>query len=228
MYPNNIMEVFASPKNLVKLLKRDLQFNQYCIEERLKKGDTLTLDTKNEFFYMLESGYLKETYTDILNIQFHLIVKPPHFPIFATTEEEMPESISLTALTDVRWWKIDFQFFKKVLYSEDPRSYVVLHNLLFVKSRLYELVVKDRMEAADRIYYTLLQLLDISLVAGKNRAEFPRFLDYTLLAELASTSRSYTVTLLGELRDKGILVTHKKPWKLEDIAALQALLFKEK
>ncbi|MBC1233577.1 Crp/Fnr family transcriptional regulator [Listeria booriae] len=228
MYPKNIMEVFASPKNLVKLLKRDLQFNQYCIEERLKKGDTLTLDTKNEFFYMLESGYLKETYTDILNIQFHLIVKPPHFPIFATTEEEMPESISLTALTDVRWWKIDFQFFKKVLYSEDPRSYVVLHNLLFVKTRLYELVVKDRMEAADRIYYTLLQLLDISLVAGKNRAEFPHFLDYTLLAELASTSRSYTVTLLGELRDKGILVTHKKPWKLEDIAALQALLFKEK
>ncbi|MBC1800284.1 Crp/Fnr family transcriptional regulator [Listeria booriae] len=228
MYPNNIMEVFASPKNLVKLLKRDLQFNQYCIEERLKKGDTLTLDTKNEFFYMLESGYLKETYTDILNIQFHLIVKPPHFPIFATTEEEMPESVSLTALTDVRWWKIDFQFFKKVLYSEDPRSYVVLHNLLFVKSRLYELVVKDRMEAADRIYYTLLQLLDISLVAGKNRAEFPRFLDYTLLAELASTSRSYTVMLLGELRDKGILVTNKKPWKLEDIAALQALLFKEK
>ncbi|MBC1802851.1 Crp/Fnr family transcriptional regulator [Listeria booriae] len=228
MYPNNIMEVFASPKNLVKLLKRDLQFNQYCIEERLKKGDTLTLDTKNEFFYMLESGYLKETYTDILNIQFHLIVKPPHFPIFATTEEEMPESVSLTALTDVRWWKIDFQFFKKVLYSEDPRSYVVLHNLLFVKSRLYELVVKDRMEAADRIYYTLLQLLDISLVAGKNRADFPRFLDYTLLAELASTSRSYTVMLLGELRDKGVLVTHKKPWKLEDIAALQALLFKEK
>ncbi|MBC1793506.1 Crp/Fnr family transcriptional regulator [Listeria booriae] len=228
MYPNNIMEVFASPKNLVKLLKRDLQFNQYCIEERLKKGDTLTLDTKNEFFYMLESGYLKETYTDILNIQFHLIVKPPHFPIFATTEEEMPESVSLTALTDVRWWKIDFQFFKKVLYAEDPRSYVVLHNLLFVKSRLYELVVKDRMEAADRIYYTLLQLLDISLVAGKNRAEFPRFLDYTLLAELASTSRSYTVMLLGELRDKGILVTNKKPWKLEDIAALQALLFKEK
>ncbi|MBC2035399.1 Crp/Fnr family transcriptional regulator [Listeria booriae] len=228
MYPNNIMEVFASPKNLVKLLKRDLQFNQYCIEERLKKGDTLTLDTKNEFFYMLESGYLKETYTDILNIQFHLIVKPPHFPIFATTEEEMPESVSLTALTDVRWWKIDFQFFKKVLYSEDPRSYVVLHNLLFVKTRLYELVVKDRMEASDRIYYTLLQLLDISLVAGKNRAEFPRFLDYTLLAELASTSRSYTVMLLGELREKGILVTNKKPWKLEDIAALQALLFKEK
>ncbi|MBC1812855.1 Crp/Fnr family transcriptional regulator [Listeria booriae] len=228
MYPNNIMEVFASPKNLVKLLKRDLQFNQYCIEERLKKGDTLTLDTKNEFFYMLESGYLKETYTDILNIHFHLIVKPPHFPIFATTEEEMPESVSLTALTDVRWWKIDFQFFKKVLYSEDPRSYVVLHNLLFVKSRLYELVVKDRMEAADRIYYTLLQLLDISLVAGKNRADFPRFLDYTLLAELASTSRSYTVMLLGELREKGILVTNKKPWKLEDIAALQALLFKEK
>ncbi|MBC2195114.1 Crp/Fnr family transcriptional regulator [Listeria booriae] len=228
MYPNNIMEVFASPKNLVKLLKRDLQFNQYCIEERLKKGDTLTLDTKNEFFYMLESGYLKETYTDILNIQFHLIVKPPHFPIFATTEEEMPESVSLTALTDVRWWKIDFQFFKKVLYAEDPRSYVVLHNLLFVKTRLYELVVKDRMEAADRIYYTLLQLLDISLVTWKNRAEFPRFLDYTLLAELASTSRSYTVTLLGELREKGILVTNKKPWKLEDIVALQALLFKEK
>ncbi|MBC1316544.1 Crp/Fnr family transcriptional regulator [Listeria booriae] len=228
MYPKNIMEVFASPKNLVKLLKRDLQFNQYCIEERLKKGDTLTLDTKNEFFYMLESGYLKETYTDILNIQFHLIVKPPHFPIFATTEEEMPESVSLTALTDVRWWKIDFQFFKKVLYAEDPRSYVVLHNLLFVKTRLYELVVKDRMEAADRIYYTLLQLLDISLMAGKNQAEFPRFLDYTLLAELASTSRSYTVTLLGELREKGILVTNKKPWKLEDIVALKALLFKEK
>lgn len=228
MYPKNIMEVFASPKNLVKLLKRDLQFNQFCVEEHLKKGDTLTLDSKNEFFYMLESGYFKETYTDILNIQFHLIVKPPHFPIFATTEEEMPKSVSLTALTDVRWWKIDFQFFKKVLYAEDPRSYVVLHNLLFVKSRLYELVVKDRMEASNRIYYTLLQLLDISLVAGKNRAEFPRFLDYTLLAELASTSRSYTVMLLGELREKGILVTNKKPWKLEEIAALQALLFKEK
>ncbi|MBC1371422.1 Crp/Fnr family transcriptional regulator [Listeria booriae] len=228
MYPKNIMEVFASPKNLIKILKRDFQFNRFCVEERFKKGDTITLDGKNEFFYMLESGYLKETYTDILNIQFHLIVKPPHFPIFATTEEEMPQSVSLTALTDVRWWKIDFQFFKKVLYAEDPRSYVVLHNLLFVKTRLYELVVKDRMEAADRICYTLLQLLDISLATGKNRAEFPRFLDYTLLAELASTSRSYTVTLLGELRDKGILVTNKKPWKLEDIAALQALLFKEK
>ncbi|MBC1358232.1 Crp/Fnr family transcriptional regulator [Listeria booriae] len=228
MYPKNIMEVFASPKNLIKILKRDFQFNRFCVEERFKKGDTITLDSKNEFFYMLESGYLKETYTDILNIQFHLLVKPPHFPIFATTEDEMPQSVSLTALTDVRWWKIDFHFFKKVLYAEDPRSYVVLHNLLFVKSRLYELVVKDRMEAADRIYYTLLQLLDISFATAKNRAEFPRFLDYTLLAELASTSRSYTVTLLGELREKEILVTHKKPWQLEDIAALQALLFKAK
>ncbi|EUJ25217.1 hypothetical protein PCORN_18224 [Listeria cornellensis FSL F6-0969] len=138
--------------------------------------------------------------------------------------EDIPTQSRLEALTDVIWWRIDFSFLKQTLLLEDPRNYILLHYMARTRRELYALAVINRLNSKERIYFSLLSLIDLGFHKDTNVVELPEFLTYERLAELSNTSKGYTSKVLLHLREEKILISNKKPWIISDVKKLKELL----
>lgn len=130
----------------------------------------------------------------------------------------------LIALTDVVWWKIEFHFFKEMMELEDPRNYIMLHQLAETRRRLYVIAVQEKLSSRESIYFSLNTMIDYGLRVSEKAVELPKFLTYQILADNSNTSKSYTSKVLSNLREKGILESQKKPWRINDVQKLQELI----
>lgn len=107
---------------------------------------------------------------------------------------------------------------------EDPRNYVMLHQLAETRRKLYFIAIQERLSARDSIYLSLNTMLDFGIRLSTNTMELPRFLTYQELANHANTSKSYASKVLIELREAGILDSKKKPWRINDLQRLKKLI----
>ncbi|MBC6308680.1 Crp/Fnr family transcriptional regulator [Listeria sp. FSL L7-1582] len=224
MYLKETIDNFATSSNILKLLKKDAQFNHHCIQERFPMGQELMFGKRREHFYLIESGYVKYTYEGQTGKTFSFFVRSGSFPFLPLYEEDIPTKSRLEALTDVVWWKIDFAFFKQTLLLEDPRNYILLSYTARTRKELYGLAVKDRLNSKERIYFSLLSLIDLGFHKDTNVVELPIFLTYERLAELSNTSKGYTSKVLLGLREDKVLISNKKPWIISDVIKLKELL----
>lgn len=224
MYLKETIDNFATSSNILKLLKKDAQFNHHCIEERFPMGQELLFDKRRDHIYLIASGYVKYTYEGETEKKFSFFVQSGDLPFLPLFNEDVPTKSRLEALTDVRWWRIDFAFFKQMLLLEDPRNYILLHYVARTRRELYALAIKDRLNSKERIYFSLLSLIDLGFHKDVNVVELPVFLTYEQLAELSNTSKGYTSKVLLGLREEKILISNKKPWIISDVKKLKELL----
>lgn len=224
MYLKETIDNFATGSNILKLLKKDAQFNHHCIEERFPMGQELLFDKRREYIYLIESGYVKYTYEGETQKKFSFFVQSGDLPFLPLFSEEIPTKSRLEALTDVTWWRIDFSFFKQMLLLEDPRNYILLSCLARTRRELYAIAVRDRLNSKERVYFSLLSLIDLGFRKDTNMVELPIFLTYERLAELSNTSKGYTSKVLLNLREEKVLLSNKKPWVISDVKKLKELL----
>ncbi|MBC1984941.1 Crp/Fnr family transcriptional regulator [Listeria booriae] len=224
MYLKETIDSFASNANILKLLKKDAQFNHHCIEEMVSKGTELIYNRDREYFYLIEQGYVKYEYDGQLGQRFHFLFGPGSFPFLPIYEDDVPNISKVEILADVRWWRVEFSFFKKVMRVEDPRNYILLAYMARTRRELYAITIQDRLNSQDRIYFSLLSLIDLGFRQKNNSVELPIFLTYKRLAEFSNTSKGYTSKVLSELRAKKILISSKKPWVITDVEELRRLL----
>ncbi|MBC1506916.1 Crp/Fnr family transcriptional regulator [Listeria sp. FSL L7-1509] len=224
MYLKETLDQFASPANMLKLLKKDPSFNKHCIQERLKEGTTITSDNRRKYIYIIVDGFMKFIFEGIDKQNFVFILQHGSFPHLPVYSEDIPKHTKIVALTDVIWWRIDFQFFKKMMELEDPRNYLMLHQLAETRRKLYIIAIQEKLSARDSIYFSLNTMMDFGLQISANVMELPEFLTYQELASHANTSKSYTSKVLMELREEGILDSQKKPWRINDIQRLKKLI----
>ncbi|EAH0339178.1 Crp/Fnr family transcriptional regulator, partial [Listeria monocytogenes] len=155
---------------------------------------------------------------------FSYILSKGAFPFLPVYIEDIPEHTMMVALTDIVWWKIDIGFFKSMMEIEDPRNYLMLHQLAETRRRFYTIAYQEKLTSRDSIYYSLSTLIEFGLRISEKVVELPEFLTYQILADHANTSKSYTSKVLGHLREDGILESQKKPWRINDVQKLQKLI----
>ncbi|CAM4106803.1 Crp/Fnr family transcriptional regulator [Listeria booriae] len=224
MYSKDEIRSYASFSKILKLLKKDTRFNQYCTQHIIPKGTVITSETSLKYCYLVESGYVKYNYTgDEYTKNFHIV--PPgklfNLPILI---EEVPKQYTVTALNDVLWWQIDFDYMRKILITEDPKNYIMLNYALESRYDLFVLTKKYSLSSEDSIYFSLLRCVKAGIRTKPNEAQLPAVLTYDLLADFSYTSKTYTSDVLKKLREEGILVSSKKPWIITDIKRLRDLL----
>ncbi|MBC1473839.1 Crp/Fnr family transcriptional regulator [Listeria grandensis] len=224
MYLKETIDNFATLSNIIKILKKDAQFNHHCIEERISQGTELFFDKRRDYFYLVQSGYVQYRYEGSSGQNFHFLVRPGNFPFLPIYQEDIPHNSRIEALTDVIWWRIDFAFLKKMLQLEDPRNYILMSFMARTRRELYAIAVQDRLSSKKRIYFSLISLIDLGFRKDSNTVELPIFLTYDRLAELSNTSKGYTSKALLELRENEILISNKKPWVITDVKKLKNLL----
>ncbi|AHI56650.1 Crp/Fnr family transcriptional regulator [Listeria ivanovii] len=224
MYLKETLDQFASPANILKLLKKDLAFNKHCIQERIEKSDFVIQDKKRKYVYIIVEGFMKLVFEGIHKQNFIFFMKPGSLPFLPVYSEDVPGNTRVVALTEVVWWRVDFHFFKQMMELEDPRNYVMLHQLAETRRKLYFIAIQERLSARDSIYLSLNTMLDFGIRLSTNTMELPRFLTYQELANHANTSKSYASKVLIELREAGILDSKKKPWRINDLQRLKKLI----
>ncbi|MBC2304355.1 Crp/Fnr family transcriptional regulator [Listeria booriae] len=224
MYREGELASLASFSNIMKLLKKDAHFNQFCTQHRIPKGTTQEITDRMKYAYLLETGYLSYTYSGKIGSGYFFISFPGSFANLPISGSQVPMIGKLTALTDVVWWKIDVEFLRKMLFTEDPRNHIMLNFALQTRYYLYLIVKKYHLTSEERVYFSLLRCTESGIQVKDNQAELPLFLTYDLLAEFSETSKSYTSRVLADLRNKGILQSSKKPWVITDVAYLRKLV----
>ncbi|STY46331.1 Uncharacterised protein [Listeria booriae] len=114
MYLKETIDSFASNANILKLLKKDAQFNHHCIEEMVSKGTELIYNRDREYFYLIEQGYVKYEYDGQLGRRFHFLFGPGSFPFLPIYEDDVPNISKIEMLADVRWWRVEFSFLRRL------------------------------------------------------------------------------------------------------------------
>ncbi|WP_077912537.1 Crp/Fnr family transcriptional regulator [Paenilisteria weihenstephanensis] len=189
-----------------------------------KKKTIIHSNSDLKYSYLVESGYIKYNYTsDGYTKNFH-ILSPGRLFNLPILLEEIPKKYTVTALTDVLWWQIDFDYIRKILITEDPKHYIMLNHLLESRYDLFLLTRRHSLSSEDSIYFSLLRCVKAGIRTKPNEAQLPAFLNYEMLAELSYTSKTYTSDVLKRLREEGILISSKKPWIVTDIKRLRELL----
>ncbi|MBC2156710.1 Crp/Fnr family transcriptional regulator [Listeria innocua] len=224
MYLKETLDQFTSINNILKLLKKSPGFNKYCIQERLPKETVITSDKRRKYIYIIEDGFMKLVFEGTNKHNFSYILQKGAFPHLPVYTEDIPKHMMLIALTGVVWWKIEFQFFKEMMELEDPRNYIMLHQLAETRRRLYIIAVQEKLSSRESIYFSLNTMIDYGLRVSEKAVELPKFLTYQILADNSNTSKSYTSKVLSNLREKGILESQKKPWRINDVQKLQELI----
>lgn len=224
MYLKETLDQFASPANILKLLKKDLTFNKHCIQERLEINTVIKADRERKYVYVIVEGFMKFIFEGIHKQEFIFIIERGSFPVLPIYSEDIPIYSKIIALTDVVWWRIDFQFFKKMMAIEDTRNYVMLHQLAETRRKLYFIAIKEKLSARDSIYFSLNEMMNFGIRISANTMELPKFLTYQELVNFANTSKSYTSKVLAELREEGILDSKKKTWRINDIQQVKKLI----
>lgn len=228
MYSKDTSEIFSSKENIIKLLKKEMKFNFYSHQERIKKGTMVELHhSYNDYFYLVTSGYMK--YNNDLNVtnQFQFLISPGDIPLLNPYNEASTNKPACIALTDVVWWKIDFNFFKKVMLVEDPKNLLLIHHMEITRNKLYASYLKSLLSSKQRVLLSILMILDTGFHKGNNMIELPSFLNYAILAEFSSTSKTYTSDILSDLRQTGILVSTTKPWMITDVKKFMTFIDNE-
>lgn len=172
------------------------------MEERVPKGQELLFGKRRDYFYLIEQGFVKYTYAGETGKNFSFFTPAGSFPFLPMYEEDIPTKSKLEALTDVTWWRIDFSFLKQTLLLEDPRNYILLHFAARTRRELYAIAVKDRLNSKERIYFSIISLINMGFRIETNTVELPIFLTYESLAELSNTSKGYASKVLLELRQE--------------------------
>ncbi|AIS60534.1 helix-turn-helix domain-containing protein [Listeria ivanovii] len=224
MYLKETLDQFASQANILKLLKRNPSFNQHCIQERLTSNTTITTGTRRKYIYIIEEGFAKFVFEGLHKQNFVFIMNQGSLVYLPVYSEDIPKHTMVVALTDIIWWRIEFEFFKEMLALEDPRNYIMLHHLADTRRKLYFIAIQEILSARDSIYFSLNTMMQFGLRISANVMELPKFLTYQILSDHANTSKSYTSKVLTELREKGILDSKKKPWRINDIQRLKQLI----
>ncbi|MDT0018173.1 Crp/Fnr family transcriptional regulator [Listeria swaminathanii] len=224
MYLKETLDQFASIDNILKLLKKNPSFNKHCRQERLPEKMIMAADKTKNDVYIIEEGFIKLIFAGDSNRNFSYIVSKGaflHLPIYS---EDIPQHTAMLSLTDVVWWKIDFHYFKTMMALEDPKNYLMLHQLAETRKRLYLIAFQEQLPPRKRVYYALNMMIDFGLEVSEKAVELPPFLTYQVLADYANTSKSYSSKVLGDLRKQGILESQKKPWRINDVQKLQHLM----
>ncbi|EAF9292156.1 Crp/Fnr family transcriptional regulator [Listeria monocytogenes] len=228
MYNKETLQSYASFSEILKLLKRDLSFNKYCSQQRITKGSTFLFDENMNTCYLLESGYVKNNYiSEALGSngpQIAYITSSGNLINLPLLIEERPKKYEIVALTDVIWWKIDFDYIRKILLTEDPKNFIIFHFALETRNQLFTLLKKYSLSKKNSIYYSLLSLVTYGIQIKENQVELPLFITYDILADLSFASKTYTSEVLKDLRKAGILLSSKKPWIITDIHGLKNLI----
>ncbi|MBA3925430.1 Crp/Fnr family transcriptional regulator [Listeria rustica] len=225
MYNSDELKDPASLPNILKLLKKDPEFNRYCTQHRVAKGHVLKLTGDDrQFCYLLENGYLQYNYTGPFAKGYFFFIKPGKFVSLPLFKNQVHAEADVVAVTDVIWWKIDFEFLRKMLLIEDPKNYIVLNYTLEITYNFYMMTKKYLSSSEDRIYFCLARLIDNGIQIKENQVELPLFLTYDRLASISNVSKGYTANILTDLREEGILNASKKPWIVMDVARLKAKL----
>lgn len=221
MYLKETLDQFASLDNVLMLLKKNPSFNKHCIQERLPQKTIISSTKQRKHIYIIEEGFMKLTFEPR---DFSYILSKGAFPYLPVYTEDIPQHMMMVALTDVVWWKIDIGFFKNMMEFEDPRNYLMLHQLAETRRRFYTIAYQEKLTSRESIYYSLNTLIEFGLRISEKVVELPEFLTYQILADHANTSKSYTSKVLGHLREEGILESQKKPWRINDVQKLQRLI----
>lgn len=224
MYLKETLDQFASIDNILKLLKKNPSFNKHCIQERLPQKTIITSNKQRKYVYIIEEGFMKLLFDDNQPHDFSYILSKGAFPFLPVYTEDIPPHTMMVALTNIVWWKIDFAFFKAMMEVEDPRNYLMLHQLAETRRRFYTIAYQEKLTSRESIYYSLSTLIEFGLRISEKVVELPGFLTYQILADHANTSKSYTSKVLGHLRKEGILESQKKPWRINDVQKLQRLI----
>ncbi|MBC1514155.1 Crp/Fnr family transcriptional regulator [Listeria booriae] len=224
MYSKETLESYATFSNILKILKRDPRFNEYCSQSRVAAGTSIPLSKERNACYLLESGYVKYNFSGEDGMRNYYIVYPGRFIVLPIVQEYVPNTGELVFLNESVYWTIDFEFLRKMLFNEDPRNYIMLQFSVETRYKLYVLATMRNITAEERVLFTLIRLANFGMHVSANRVDLPSFITYNMVAELAGTSKSFATLTLKNLRDKGILDSSKRPWVIEDMLFLQEAL----
>ncbi|AQY49730.1 putative transcriptional regulator [Listeria weihenstephanensis FSL R9-0317] len=218
MYSKDTLEIFSSNKNIIKMLKKEIKFNSYTHQERIKKGDRVELRSSyNEYVYLVTSGYMKYNHDLNYTDQYQFLISPGDIATLRLYDEMSTNRPACIALTDVVWWKIDFNFFKNVMLAEDPKNIILTYHMEVSRDKLYTNYLQNLLNSKQRVLLCILMFLDKGFHKSDNIIELPNFISYPLLAEFSSTSKTYTSDILSDLRKSEILVSTSKPWIITDV-----------
>lgn len=218
MYSKDTSEIFSSIDNIIKTLKKNAKFNTYAYQERIAKGKMIELRASyNDYLYLVTSGYMKYNHDLNFTDQFQFLISPGDIPLLSPYNETPTSRPACIALTSVVWWKVDFNFFKKVMLEEDPKNIALIHHMYTAQNKLYTSYLKSLLNSKQRVLLSILMILDKGFHKGNDIVELPNFMNYSILAEFSSTSKTYTSDILSDLRETGILVSTTKPWIITDV-----------
>ncbi|EUJ42350.1 Crp/Fnr family transcriptional regulator [Listeria riparia] len=224
MYPKELLESHAAFENIMKILKKDPRFHEYCSQTKMPAGTSIRLDRSRHVCYLLERGYVRYNFSGEDGMRNFYIVYPGKFITFPVVEGYIPSAGEISFLNDSVCWTIDFEFLRKMLFSEDPRNLILISFLNETRYKLFVLATMRNLSAENRILLTLVRLANFGMHVSSNRIELPPFLTHSMVAELASTSRSLVTHTFRKLHSQGILTSSKRPWILEDFSALRETL----
>ncbi|MBC2168249.1 Crp/Fnr family transcriptional regulator [Listeria booriae] len=225
MYDKNYVEQFTSYPNLIALLQKYSDFQKKTVDMRMSASEILYENTIRTNCYLLKSGYVQITDISKYGNTYLLMGAPGKIISLPIYYSELPQLIEIKALTDVIITRVDFEFLRKVLQLEDPHNYVTINYLSNLRKILYHEVTQNTTVVQIRIIKFLIYLADsLGMRAGNYMVWLPPFLTYEVLADFAHCSKPHAVTILKELREKGIIDTHRGQWAILDIRKLQALL----
>ncbi|MBC1337655.1 Crp/Fnr family transcriptional regulator [Listeria innocua] len=218
-------EIFkeTTTKALLQLLKKDIDFHEYCYQEILPRGKEIKMnDNKNFKIYLVESGYfaycLKNEYGDFGIISF--VGGEIAINLIPLIKEE-PEDAFLRCLTQVRCWVLDPDFVERVLDETNQKAKFLLLNLLYTRKVYFKASKRTFMKKELRIRACL---KEIGLYMGRVTKEkdfiLPDEINNSILAQYANTTREYTNIIVLKLRKEGILDDSHKPWVIKKIDEL--------
>ncbi|MBC1334961.1 Crp/Fnr family transcriptional regulator [Listeria booriae] len=225
MYDKSYMKQFSSYTNLIALMQRYSDFQESTMDVQMAASEVLLENTIRTNCYVLKSGYVQITDVSKYGDTYLMIGAPGKIISLPIYNAELPQLIEIKALTDVVITRVDFDFLKKVLQLEDPHNYVTINYLSDLRKMLYHEVTQNTAVVRIRIIKFLIYLADsLGMRARDYMVWLPHFLTYEVLAEFAHCSKPHAVTILKELRGKGIIDTHRGQWAVLDIRELQGLL----
>ncbi|MBC2283510.1 Crp/Fnr family transcriptional regulator [Listeria booriae] len=225
MYDKSYMKQFSSYTNLLALMQRYSDFRESTVDMQMAASEVFVENTIRTNCYLLKSGYVQITDISKYGATYLMIGGPGKIISLPICNAELPQLIQIKALTNVVITQVDFEFLKKVLQLEDPHNYVTINYLSDLRKMLYHEVTQNTVAVRGRIIKFLVYLADsLGMRAGDYQVWLPHFLTYEVLAEFAHCSKPHAVTILKELRGKGIIDTHRGQWAVLDIRELQGLL----
>ncbi|MBC2098622.1 Crp/Fnr family transcriptional regulator [Listeria booriae] len=230
MYFKSELRANYSLEHLLKLLRKNPAFSQYCTQKVISKGEILKMGPNNrQYFYMVEQGYFSFYYeNEYIGKHFIFFVQRDTMINFLLYKEHMDLSFEYKALSDVLVWEVDFAFLRSMILEEDPRNHYQLNYISTIQTLLFHTIVRQTLDAKRRVIYCLVEIAEeLSLYTGEHNYVLPDIVTYDLLAEFAGTSRGYTSRIIKELRDLGLLSSSRKPWIIKDLPKLKKLLHED-